>query len=148
MNCKKSSAEYQSLCITICQRSSQHSKIMRILRILRILRIIIILGILGILIILRILRILRLNTPASRLHQILSSRTVYYCVFPSFPRCPRLQTRCLRCSRCQSLPESRASIYSWGQLFIDASIYKCRFESTGAYRCGNRHLCIDAAIYS
>ena len=166
MNSKKYSAEYycsgghslhvthllQSLCLSICQRSSQHSKILRILRILGILRILIVLGILGILKVLRILRILMLFhlliPPASRMHQILSSRTVSCCVFPSFPRCPRLQTRCLRCSRCQSLPESRASIYSWGQLFIDASIYKCRFESTGAYRCGNRHLCIDAAIYS
>ena len=125
MNCKKYSAEYQSLCITICQRSSQHSKIMRILRILRI---IIILGILGILIILRILRILRLNTPASRLHQILSSRTVYYCVFPSFPRCPRWQTRCLRCSRCPSLPASASTtIYTSFEgiyLYLGPTIYR------------------------
>ena len=132
MNCKKYSAEYQSLCITICQRSSQHSKILRILRILGILRILIVLGILGILRVLRILRILMLFhlliPPASRMHQILSSRTVSYCVFPSFRRCSRWQTRGLRCSRCPSLPASASTtIYTSFEgiyLYLGPTIYR------------------------
>ena len=146
MNCKKYSAEYycsgghslhathllQSLCLSICQRSSQHSKILRIFRILGILRILIVLGILGILRVLRILRILMLFhlliPPASRMHQILSSRTVSYYVFPSFRRCSRWQTRGLRCSRCPSLPASASTTiltsFEGIYLYLGPTIYR------------------------